>query len=342
MKEMETSGKKKPETPKSNNQTGQDKNFTADAFNNLAKTLAKIEVNKFNGNPDEDVELWIFSLERHFKKIALEDEEKIDLAVDYMRGGALSTYRSMDDWSVSSWENFKVTLFSAYQPQNLQILLRMKIKYLRQTGPIQSYINEFNKLLYPIKNMSEEDKIITFIDGLRDQTRARVSFEEPTSLGKAKELAVKYETYYGIEWKGNSCLDNYPNSKRNKHQGVWNNPVQKATLNASYNENFSSVPTQSRVAAPHPGLSNGTSGASPNYVPAPNPDWRSQPHQGATHPNAAAKDSHEFPNINNYSTGHLANGPRNYGNSNKSGCSFAAVMVILQRIAAKKTADSNK
>ena len=306
----------------SNNET------TTEAFNYLAKTLAKVDVNKFSGNPDEDVDDWVFRLERHFKKIGLDDDEKIDFAVDYLRGSAMTAYRSMENWSLSSWQNFKTTLLSMYQPQNLQIILRMKLKKLQQTGSVQVYINDFNKLLYPIKNMSEEDKIIMFIDGLREATKSRVSYDEPSTLGKAKELAIRFETYYGNEWKGNTSLDNDSNRKQSRHQnGERNNPSPEGGLKASFNHGpesglkASKFPAQNLVAQNHRQPIHGTDYAYPNYDQSANHTWPSRPHQGATHPNAAARNMQE--NFHSASSdARLATGSRSDGdrNTSSSGC----------------------
>ena len=89
---------------------------------------------------------------------------------------------------------------NTYQPHNLQMTLILRLKKLKQTDQIHSYVNEFNTLLYPIKNMSEEDKIITFLDGLKAPIKAKVGLDEPKTLNEAKALAVRFETYYGYEW----------------------------------------------------------------------------------------------------------------------------------------------
>ena len=75
-------------------------------YQTLAKTLTKAGVSNFCGDLEDDVETWIFSLERHFKKVAMQEEEKLDFAIDFLKKGALATYRSWDNNDNFSWYDF--------------------------------------------------------------------------------------------------------------------------------------------------------------------------------------------------------------------------------------------
>ena len=139
---------------------------------------------------------WLFSLERYFKKHNTRRADRVDCAGDFLRESALTTFRSIENWESVSWEQFRSTFYTHYQAQNLQRVLRHKLSKLRQVDTISSYIDEFNKIMNQIRNMSEEDKIEYFVSGLNRETSNMVAFEEPASLVEAKALATKVETYY--------------------------------------------------------------------------------------------------------------------------------------------------
>ena len=161
------------------------------------KPLSKPSLYHFHGKPNEDIDSWFFTLERYFRKLLVNDKDKVDIAVDYLKEGALSTYRSMENKDYLGWQEFKNTLYSIYQSQNLQKILRKKLANLRQMNSLNEYIHSFNQIINQIKNMSEEDKIDRFTEGLNNKTAKRVAFEEPATLAEAKLLAQRIEAYFG-------------------------------------------------------------------------------------------------------------------------------------------------
>ena len=100
------------------------------------KPLSKPSLYHFHGKPNEDIDSWFFTLERYFRKLLVNDKDKVDIAVDYLKEGALSTYRSMENKDYLGWQEFKNTLFSIYQSQNLQKILRKKLANLRQMNSL--------------------------------------------------------------------------------------------------------------------------------------------------------------------------------------------------------------
>ena len=95
----------------------------------------------------------------YFRKNITHISLKGDMAVDYLRDGALLTFRSLDNWDSISWDQFRNAFYTIYQPQNLQKVSRKRLSSLKQENTIENYIEEFNKIMNKIRNMSEEDKI---------------------------------------------------------------------------------------------------------------------------------------------------------------------------------------
>ena len=224
----------------------------ASAYNQLNKNknVSKSTLYHFNGKTNEDIDAWFFTLERYFKKADISQDEKVDFAVDYLRDGALTTYRSIENRDSIPWNEFKRIFYSAYQCQNIQKVLRKKLASLRQTGTITEYIHSFNHLINQIKNMSEDDKIDRFTEGLREETSVKVAFEEPATLAEAKALAQRFEAYFGprmgIEYGSKT---NFPRSKpyqnkqfpSNRNQQEKNEPKQDTKHKQETKKDLSSI-----------------------------------------------------------------------------------------------------
>ena len=159
-------------------------------------SASKAAIPQFQGKEEEVVDAWFFALDRYFRKNNTHISLKVDRTVDYLRDGALVTFRSIDNWDSISWDQFRNAFYTTYQPQNLQKVLRKRLSSLKQENTIAKYIEEFNKIMNKIRNMSEEDKIEYFILGLQPETSKEVAFEEPLSLVEAKTLATKVETFF--------------------------------------------------------------------------------------------------------------------------------------------------
>ena len=57
----------------------------------------KKSLTHFRGKIDEDVEGWIFVMERWFGKNCIHVDDQIDIAVDFLKDGALATNRAASE-----------------------------------------------------------------------------------------------------------------------------------------------------------------------------------------------------------------------------------------------------
>lgn len=69
-----------------------------DNFSSALQYTLKKSLYKFHGKPNEDLDDWIFSMERFFKKYRIKEREKVEIAVDYLRENARTTYRSIPNY----------------------------------------------------------------------------------------------------------------------------------------------------------------------------------------------------------------------------------------------------
>ena len=72
---------------------------------------------------------------------------------------------------IETWDALKKELKDQFLPCNSSWLARDALKKLQQTGSVRDYVREFSSIMLDIRNMSEEDKLHTFLTGLHNWAR---------------------------------------------------------------------------------------------------------------------------------------------------------------------------
>ncbi|KAL2934440.1 Activity-regulated cytoskeleton associated protein 1, partial [Bienertia sinuspersici] len=162
------------------------------------------EPKSFDGNRDSKVlENFIWDLEHYFKVGKRRDGCKVDIAALYLSGDAKLWWRSRLDADkamgrnpISTWEEMKVELRKQFLPNNVSWVARDKLRELRHTGSIREYVKQFMSLMLDIDGMSEQDKLYTFIAGLKPWAQTelrRQKVEDLTSAIAAAEALVDWK-----------------------------------------------------------------------------------------------------------------------------------------------------
>ena len=165
---------------------------------------------KFKNSLTQDIGDWIFTMERHFRRMQeiyanITDRHKVDCAVDYLRDSALSVYKDLENSNEEvTWEKLKKALKETFQPFDQDRLVEEKLKKLKQTKTVDEYISDFHDLACKTQ-MTEKEKIKLFIEGLKD--KAYVGYERPKTLAEAKELARKRELYFDEPMKKHQAYE---------------------------------------------------------------------------------------------------------------------------------------
>jgi hypothetical protein len=68
---------------------------------------------------------------------------------------------------IEKWEEMKEALKAQFGPGNQAWIARNNLLALKHAGKIQAYIKEFTRLMLEIKDMSEEDKLFHFMNGMQ-------------------------------------------------------------------------------------------------------------------------------------------------------------------------------
>ncbi|KAH9300755.1 hypothetical protein KI387_012338, partial [Taxus chinensis] len=85
---------------------------------------------------------------------------------------------------------------------------------LRQTGHVDSYINEFQRIAVMVPEMPERRVVMLFIKGLQDRLRGFVKALKPGTLHEAIQTALDLDTTPPFQ----SQKKNVRNEKSEQHE----------------------------------------------------------------------------------------------------------------------------
>ncbi|XP_070047528.1 uncharacterized protein [Nicotiana tomentosiformis] len=130
----------------------------------------------FKGVRDaQEVENFLWHLENYFKHGKVKDDEAmINTVVLYLSETAMLWWRrKMADvdkgiCTISTWDQFKAEFKRQFFPNNVLYEARRKLRELKQTGSIRVYVKEFTTLMLQIPNLTNDDLLFHFMDGLQN------------------------------------------------------------------------------------------------------------------------------------------------------------------------------
>ena len=92
--------------------------------------------------------------------------------------------------------DFKREFIKYFEPLNPVKKARDRLATLRQTGALQSYVNEFRELTNQATDMTETEKLDRIVRGLKPRTRMEVEVRDPKTLDDAIVVADRIETIF--------------------------------------------------------------------------------------------------------------------------------------------------
>ena len=140
---------------------------------------ARVEAPKppmFKGICDaQEVENFLWHLENSYKCSRVKnDETKINTAVLYLSEMAILWWRRKEaeigkgTCIINTWEQFREEFKKVFFPNNVIYEVKRKFRELKQTGSIRAYVKEFTTLTLQIPNLTDEDMMFHFMDGLQN------------------------------------------------------------------------------------------------------------------------------------------------------------------------------
>ncbi|XP_070041250.1 uncharacterized protein [Nicotiana tomentosiformis] len=135
-------------------------------------------------------------MEDYFEHLSIVDEaSKIQASTMYLANTVMLWWRRKKEdmekgtCSIKSWEQFKFELKRQFYPQNVINKARRKLREFSQTTSISEYVKEFTKLILQISNLTNDDLLFTFIDGLQNWAKQEVQRRQVQDVDEAIAVA---------------------------------------------------------------------------------------------------------------------------------------------------------
>ncbi|KAL0456483.1 UNVERIFIED_CONTAM: hypothetical protein Slati_0987500 [Sesamum latifolium] len=144
----------------------------------------------------KEVENFLFDMEQYFLAANVEDEAgKVSTAIMYRTGDAKLWWRTKyseiqaNQVRLDTWALLREAIRVQFFPENVEYNARRALRKLEHTGSMQDYVKAFSALMLDIHDMSEKDKLFTFMEGLKPWARVELQRQRVTDLGSAMTAA---------------------------------------------------------------------------------------------------------------------------------------------------------
>ena len=130
----------------------------------------KIDSNlsSFTGRPEENVSDWLYTLKRELDSGNYYSKEKLMIATNYLKDIALQDYMLRERmYGKDTWVGFCEYMIEKYTPANQNILIRERLKILKQTTSVENYYIDFRKLALQSTSMTDEERMSLFLANLK-------------------------------------------------------------------------------------------------------------------------------------------------------------------------------
>ncbi|KAL0313032.1 UNVERIFIED_CONTAM: hypothetical protein Sradi_5702500 [Sesamum radiatum] len=157
------------------------------------------EPKAYDGARDaKEVENFLFDMEQYFLAANVVDEaRKVSTATMYLTGDAKLWWRTKyaeiqaNQVRLDTWDLLREAIRVQFFSENVEYNARRALRKLEHTGSMQDYVKSFSALMLDIRDMSEKDKLFTFMEGLKPWARIELQRQLVTDLGSAMTAAER-------------------------------------------------------------------------------------------------------------------------------------------------------
>ncbi|CAH9052067.1 unnamed protein product [Cuscuta europaea] len=184
-------------------------------------TGRKVDLPLFNGVGAYN---WLVRMERYFRLNKTEEEDKVEVSMVAMDDRALNWFQWWEQQAEEiTWENLKDAVIRRFQPDLLQNPYGAMLS-LKQTGTVEDYRDEFEKVIATQKNIDRGMLRGIFINGLKDEIKAELKLFNGKSLAatmdRAQAIEKKNDAIY-TKGKTTEKLEGRDKGSMNYRQPVW-------------------------------------------------------------------------------------------------------------------------
>ena len=158
----------------------------------------KIDSNlsSFTGRPEENVSDWLYTLKRELDSGNYYSKEKLMIATNYLKDIALQDYMLRERmYGKDTWVGFCEYMTEKYTPANQNILIRERLKILKQTTSVENYYIDFRKLALQSTSMTDEERMSFFLANLKPSLSKYCFLQDCKTLDQCYSTALKKELY---------------------------------------------------------------------------------------------------------------------------------------------------
>ncbi|KAL0458923.1 UNVERIFIED_CONTAM: hypothetical protein Slati_0519500 [Sesamum latifolium] len=92
---------------------------------------------------------------------------------------------------LDTWALLREAIREQFFPENVEYNARRALRKLEHSGSVRDYVKSFSALMLDIRDMSEKDKLFTFMEGLKPWARLELQRQRVTDLGSAMAAAER-------------------------------------------------------------------------------------------------------------------------------------------------------
>ena len=167
--------------------------------------MASLKPNKpsiYDGKRDElAVRTWLYQVDQYLtlaqvgSQVALSDEMKIAFATSYMTSTAATWWYTLvaSNSAPVVWEEFKNAVTQEFIPFDSVQRSRDKLRRLTQRFSVAAYLAEFRNVILAIPQMTEDEKVDRFCQGLKPQIRLEVMKAGARTMNDASRIALNVD-----------------------------------------------------------------------------------------------------------------------------------------------------
>lgn len=124
----------------------------------------------------DNLDEWIFAVENAIKASGVPDKLILTVIPPYVRGLPAQTLMQYvkEHKDKANWIEFKQILEDNFKPVDYKDRLKIQLRDLKQGDSYDNYARKFRAIVNLLDDMSEEDKIFWFTEGLNHKTKYEV------------------------------------------------------------------------------------------------------------------------------------------------------------------------
>jgi len=165
---------------------------------------------------------FLWDMEKYLERLGLSDDEtKVKVVAQFLTKDAkMWRQRRMDQIAnssagdITSWDEMKKALHTHFSPQDETWEARMKIKFIKQTGNLQTYQREFASAVLELLDMAKRDKVFNFIIGLKPWACNEVKRQRIRTLEEAFAAVDRLVEHYDEAFDDKKKKTDKPKEKK--------------------------------------------------------------------------------------------------------------------------------